>query len=157
MPRMADFARCAAAWELRFWPKGTFMAAYEGNRQGAIDNVLDADLVAGAVLAMMVDRTEWNGTATDLIEQLAKFVSETQRNSKAWPTSGRAVAGKLRRSEPFLRKIGIEFVFSRSNDRARTRLIQIISKASSPDPATVSSSASSASSDAQSGLQNGAE
>jgi hypothetical protein len=44
-PRMADFARWAAACETALWPKGTFEAAYSNNRDGMIEGVLGSDPV----------------------------------------------------------------------------------------------------------------
>ena len=50
--------------------------------------------------------------------------------AKTWPDSPRALAGRLRRAAPFLRKIGIEITFGREG-RARTRTIHI---ATTPTP-----------------------
>ena len=49
-PRMADFALWGVAVEPACpYPVGTFLKAYEGNRQGAVEAVLDGDPVADAV------------------------------------------------------------------------------------------------------------
>ena len=42
---MADFALWATACETAFWPAGTFMAAYAGNRDEAIGMAIEGDLV----------------------------------------------------------------------------------------------------------------
>ena len=55
-----------------FWPAGTFWSAYCGNRDEAVEGVIDADPVAAAVRAVMVTRTEWTGTASDLLGALAR-------------------------------------------------------------------------------------
>src|SRR5271163_3301320 len=65
LPRMADFARWATACETAHWRAGTFMAAYDDNRADAVDAVIDSDPVGAAVRALMGDRTEWSGTATE--------------------------------------------------------------------------------------------
>lgn len=67
LPRMADFALWAMACETALWPAGTFGRAYSGNRDEAVENVIDADPVATAVCVMMAARTEWAGTASDLL------------------------------------------------------------------------------------------
>src|SRR5262249_3117857 len=40
LPRMADFARWATACETAIWSPGTFMSAYDGNRDEAVANVI---------------------------------------------------------------------------------------------------------------------
>jgi hypothetical protein len=53
LPRMADFALWVTACESALWPAGTFWAAYSGNREEAVDGVIDADPIAAAVRALM--------------------------------------------------------------------------------------------------------
>jgi hypothetical protein len=42
---MADFALWATACETTLWPAGTFWSAYSGNRDQAVEGVIDADPV----------------------------------------------------------------------------------------------------------------
>ncbi len=130
LPRMADFALWATACETALWTAGTFWSAYCGNRDEVVEGVLDADPIAAAVCAVMATRIEWAGTASDLLDVLAKTAGERVAKSKAWPDSPRALAGRLRRAATFLRKIGIGIGFEREG-RARTRTIRITI---SPDP-----------------------
>jgi hypothetical protein len=122
LPRMADFALWASACETAIWPAGTFWSAYCGNRDEAVEGVIDADPVAAAVRAVMTERTEWTGTASDLLGALGEVAGERIAKSKTWPDSPRALSGRLRRAATFLRKIGIEVSFEREG-RARTRII----------------------------------
>jgi len=124
LPRMADFALWATACETALWPAGTFWSAYCGNRDEAVEGVIDADPIAVAVRAVMATRTVWTGTASDLLGVLAEEVGERVAKSKTWPDSPRALSGRLRRAAAFLRKIGIEIVFVRQG-RQRTRTINI--------------------------------
>lgn len=124
LPRMADFALWASACETAIWPAGTFWSAYCGNRDEAVEGVIDADPVAAAVRAVMLERTEWTGTASDLLGALGEAAGERIAKSKTWPDSPRALSGRLRRAATFLRKIGIEVSFEREG-RARTRVIRI--------------------------------
>jgi hypothetical protein len=130
LPRMADFALWATACETALWPAGTFWSAYCGNRDEAVEGVIDADPIAAAVRTVMATRTEWTGTASDLLGALAEAAGERVAKSKTWLDSPRALAGRLRRAAPFLRKIGIEISFGREG-RARTRTIHI---AATPTP-----------------------
>jgi hypothetical protein len=160
LPRMADFALWAVACESAFWPAGTFEAAYRTNRDEAVDSVIDADPVASAIRTMMVGRPSWTGTASDLLVVLVRTAGEREPKSKGWPQTPRAVAGRLRRAVTFLRKIGIEVMFSREG-QTRARMIQIVatdaasgidnegtqSSASSVTPASSASLAEDATSD----------
>ena len=124
LPRMADFALWASACETALWPAGTFWSAYCGNRDEAVEGVIDADPIAAAVRALMTTRTVWTGTAADLLGALAAEVGERAARSKTWPDSPRALSGRLRRAATFLRKVHIELSFGREG-RARTRIITI--------------------------------
>jgi hypothetical protein len=131
LPRMADLALWVTACEIALWPPGTFWSAYCGNRDEAVEGVIDADPVAAAVRALMTTRTEWTGTASDLLGALAEVAGQRVAMSKTWPDNPRALAGRLRRAATFLRKIGIEISFRREG-WARTRTILL---ATTPSPA----------------------
>ena len=124
LPRMADFALWATACETALWPDGTFWSAYCGNRDEAVEGVIEADPIAAAVRAVMGTRTVWTGNASDLLGALGEVVGERVTKSKTWPDSPRALSGRLRRAATFLRKIGIEITFEREG-RSRTRIIRI--------------------------------
>ena len=121
---MADFALWATACETALWPPGTFASAYRGNREAAVDNVIEADPVASAVKALVAERQEWSGTASDLLATLGERVTDPMREAKTWPATPRALAGRLRRVATFLRNADIEIEFKRQG-RARIRIIEI--------------------------------
>ena len=133
LPRMADFALWVSACETVLWPVGTFWSAYCGNRDEAVEGVIDADPVAAAVRAVMSERTEWTGTASDLLGALGEAAGERVAKSKTWADSPRALSGRLRRAATFLRKIGIEVSFEREG-RLRTRVIRITAAGADPVP-----------------------
>jgi hypothetical protein len=123
---MADFALWATACETKCWPVGTFEAAYWANRHTAIENTIDADPVAVCVRELMAERTIWNGRASDLLQVSAGVFGQCGPGQSAasagWPRNPRALAGRLRRAQTFLRALGIEIIFSREG-RTGTRLI----------------------------------
>ncbi len=144
LPRMADFALWATACETALWPSGTFWSAYCGNRDEAVEGIIDANPIAAAVRAIMATRTLWKGTASDLLGALGEVAGEPGVNSKKWPDSPRALSGQLRRAASSLREIGIEMAYGREG-RARTRTISIVNH-SAPEnkevrPSTPSASA----------------
>jgi len=147
LPRMADFALWATACETALWSADTFLAAYSGNRDEAVESVIDGDPIAAAICTVMSRRTVWTQTATELLGALAEVAGERAVNSKTWPASPRALAGRLRRAATFLRKMKIEIEFEREG-RARTRIIRITNTAnhSAPESRGTGPSAPSASS-----------
>ena len=143
LPRMADFALWTTACETALWPTGTFGAAYAGNHAEAVDSVIEADPVGSAIRSLIDARTEWTGTASELLGALDEEVEEKVRKSKGWPSSARALSGRLRRAATFLRKVGIDITFEREG-RARTRTIRIARKRERAPARPSSPSASSA-------------
>jgi len=97
--------------------------------------VIDADPIAAAVRAIIAARTDWTGTASDLLGALAEVAGERVAKSKTWPDSPRALAGRLRRAATFLREIGIDIGFGREG-RARTRIIHITTTGNPTAPET---------------------
>jgi hypothetical protein len=125
LPRMADFALWATACETKLWPAGTFWAAYCGNRDEAVDSVIEADPIADTGRAMMTTRTVWTGTASDLLGALSEVAGERVAKAKTWPDSPRALSGRLRRAATFLRRAGINVVFDNREGHGRKRQITI--------------------------------
>jgi hypothetical protein len=157
-PRMADFARWVCACEPALWPTGTFSSAYGGNRDEAVEGGIEADPVAAAVRALMAERGEWTGTASDLLGSLSGAVAERVAKAKTWPDSPRVLANRLRRAATFLRKINIEISFERQG-RGRTRIIRITNNPSQlpgeEDGAASSAPSASSAQDANSMSGNG--
>jgi hypothetical protein len=80
---MADFALWAAACETHVWPAGTFMMAYAGNLNDAVESVIEADAVATSVRDLIVkEGGEWKGTATELLASLEASASERTTKAK---------------------------------------------------------------------------
>ena len=71
----------------------------------------------------MVDRAMWAGSASDLWRLCAEGVHESL-TGPGWAKNPRALAGRLRRAQSFLRTLGIEVTFSREG-RAGTRMIKL--------------------------------
>jgi hypothetical protein len=124
LPRVADFALWATACETALWPAGTFARAYAANRRAAIESIMEADPIATCVRSIMADRTTWTGSASDLLRLCAESARESPPGGVAWAKNPRALAGRLRRAQTFLRTFGIEITFSREG-RTGTRIIRV--------------------------------
>ena len=128
-PRMADFAQWATACESAFVPPGTFLRAYSENRSAVRDGVLDADPVAARVRELMARCSTWSGSASELL-RAGTAPHGLPPSNGGWPNNPRALAGRLRRAQTFLRTLGIEIAFGREG-RSGTRTIRISSSAGS--------------------------
>src|SRR5258707_8159503 len=84
LPRMADFALWAAACETALWPAGTVARAYAANRRAAIESIVEVDPVATCVRALMMDRTTWTGSASDLLRLCAERARADISSGAAW-------------------------------------------------------------------------
>ena len=149
LPRMADFALAVTACETKFWPAGTFKAAYEANRAEAVETLIGSDPVTAAVRLLVARQEFWEGPASDL-DGLLRAISGHVEDAKNWPAEPRLLANRLRDLAPSLLKIGIAVTFHRSGDRNRTRLISIsangpVSAGGEVSPQTPNNSASAAS------------
>lgn len=112
LPRMVDFAEwSAAAWEGNHWDfiYGDFMGMYQGNRQLAIEQGIDSDPFAEAIIRFMEDKSEWAGTPTETLNQLSPLVDYSITYSRAWPAPNK-LRDRVRRIAPALRMKGIEFI-----------------------------------------------
>jgi hypothetical protein len=112
-PRMADFALWGEACTQAYWPAGTFLRAYRENVARAVDLTIEASVVAQAVQAFMATKTEWVGTASELLSLLTIMVGEQAARERAWPKQANQLSNKLRRVAPPLRRTGINIAFER--------------------------------------------
>jgi hypothetical protein len=127
LPRMADFARWVVAAEPACpWRPGDFLAACRGNRDAANEAALEACPVAEAVLRLMSDRTAWEGTATELLRELARWAHATDAGRREWPRGPLALSIQLRRVGPNLRGAGVNVEFDqRTAGSGSRRLIRL--------------------------------
>lgn len=74
LPRMADFAVWVIAAETAIgWPDGAFLAAYGRNRASAHELALESASIVPPLLRLA---TPWEGTAAELLEQLAQLADD---------------------------------------------------------------------------------
>ena len=102
----------------RLWPAGTFVRAYRANRKAAVEGMIDADPIATCVRELMSERSFWKGSAADLLR--ISNARAGHASNVAWPKTPRALAGHLRRSQTFLRTLGIDIAFARGPSRKQS-------------------------------------
>ena len=133
LPRMADFARWVTAAESAFgWAPLTFLKTYAGNRAAASEAVLEASAI-GPPLMQLVGQCggRWQGSSTDLLNELETIVDDNTRRRKNWPKTSSWMGRELRGIAPNLRRIGVEADFGRGSGAQRCRLITFTRTATS--------------------------
>jgi hypothetical protein len=141
-PRMADFAVWVTACEGALWKKGTFMAAYTGNIQEAVETVLENDQVAAVLRTYMDETPQFAGTASKLLEALNGIATEAQQKTKGWPKRPADLGKILRRIAQPLRKIGIDVAIERDNRQRWITIapVKVGETPSQPSPPSFSNS-----------------
>ena len=123
LPRMADFALWVTAAEAALpWEPGAFIKVYSQNRKDIISKSVETDLVANELTKWFEGKDSWQGTPTELLEELEKTAAERVMKQKGWPKTAIWLTRKLKRAASFLRQIGIAVEFPRTKEN---RLVQI--------------------------------
>jgi len=110
LPRLADFAQWGMVIaEALGHTAQEFLKAYGVNVAAQNEAALEASPVAQAILRFLTPGLEWEGAATDLLEELERRAEELHLNTKAreWPKAANALARKLREVAPNLRRVGL--------------------------------------------------
>ena len=124
-PRMADFARWAVACEPAFGvPEGTFLAAYNDNRDNANQSAIEASVIGPYVLMLNQQDSNWRGTMTELLVERTRLAPENVTKQGNWPKRANILSGKLRSITPNLRAEGIH-VEEGKKDRGTKRYVHI--------------------------------
>jgi hypothetical protein len=126
-PRMADFALWSVACEKAFAAPGAFLVAFEASAAEATEVVLENDPVSIAIRTFMLEQTSWNGTAAQLLHELAMHDTAEARPTRwrTWPRDAASFGKALRGAAASMRKVGIEISFGRATHSGRTRIIEL--------------------------------
>lgn len=123
LPRMADFALWGIAIETRIgWPEDGFINAFEANHAAIIGDILEGNTLASAVIRFAEKQGSWEGTATELLEELRKLTPFYDRTRL--PKSANWLSTHLRRLVGSLRTEGIEISVG-ENRIGTKRIIEI--------------------------------
>lgn len=133
LPRMADYAKWGIACETAYTHQGDFTRAYSANRAVMVADSIEADAVALAIRRLVDANKNWKGTATELVAVLHRLAGGLRTRGPDWPSTPRALAGRLRQLAPVLRAVGIEVHFERETSRQRNRIVTIQSVAASSE------------------------
>jgi putative DNA primase/helicase len=121
--RMADFVKWITAAEPGLgWAPGEFQTAYASNRHDVTEATFEADAIAVAVWRLVTTEGKdgFDGTATELLEELNRHASDTTKNWKYWPRNASQLGNHVRRAAPLLRAKGCTVERRHSGDRTIT-------------------------------------
>ncbi|HZA24316.1 MAG TPA: hypothetical protein VFA32_17230, partial [Dehalococcoidia bacterium] len=110
LPRLADFARWGVAIaEALGHTGGEFLEAYGVNMQYQTEAALEESLVAQSILWFLEESTEWEGTATQLLQELESRAEQLHINIKinGWPKGANSLVKRLREVAPNPRRTGV--------------------------------------------------
>ena len=124
-PRMADFAKWITAAEPALdWPEGSFLQAYDRNRQHTQAAALDGNPLAAAIIALVMHSGPWQGTATDLLRTLRQTAPALTADPDSFPRYPNKLTSALRRVQPLLRGRGVAVTQDRESGTGQ-RLIRL--------------------------------
>jgi hypothetical protein len=140
LPRMADFARVLAACDAAGVTRGA-LDRYLGQRGRVMEEVVETDPFATAIIELVRKRGTWRGTATQLLRAVDP-IDPAWRPPDCWPKPN-TVSGKLKRLTPALQAKGVTVTFERvGHDRRRViRLACAVDVDPSTDDASPADSA----------------
>ena len=122
LPRMADFAKwgCAIAEGLGY-TRQDFMTAYYEKSAESNMNAIEANPVAELIMELMKHRDRWDGTPTELWQELLGILSDgsVPKEDVRGMKSVRALGKIHDRIVPNLRRIGIEWTKKDRSEKSR--------------------------------------
>lgn len=110
--RMADFTRWGyAIAEAMGYQGEEFLQAYENNQNRANDEAIEAHPVASAIVALVKEKENWEGTIENLLATLEKTAEKEKiaTHVNIWPKAAHILSRRLREIKSNLKEIGIVF------------------------------------------------
>jgi hypothetical protein len=124
-PRMADFARwAAAAAEALGYGADSFERVYRESFQRQTEEVIASDPVAVAIRELVAEKGSWTGTASELLSALNDRNQGTGKSRDSdWPKRAAELGKRLRALTPTLREIGLTIEVNPSHTFGREFMI----------------------------------
>lgn len=129
--RMADWSLwgCAIAEALGY-PKEEFLNAYQNNITRQSEMLLSENIVATTLFSFMEEKEQWEGTATELLQQLYARtpMDYFEKQEKYWPKSAASLMRKINELRTYLRQTGIAVATRMLGFERRIYLEKIVEK-----------------------------
>jgi hypothetical protein len=131
LPRMAPLVRLAVAAEMAAGEPPRFLKAFEAMAEETSREAIEGEAIGPTLLEFIRRRGIWEGTATALLEELAR-VNPAGPRDKEWPRGPKALGWALDRLANDLGKAGIRLEKRRASGGVRT--IRLSAESPDPDP-----------------------
>ncbi len=104
LPRMADFAEIAEiASRCMGYDDGEFLKAYDKNIELQSEEAIGENLLSSTIVRFMQDKSEWTGTATELLSVLEAVAAEELKinvaSNRQWPKAANVLKWSAQRSQ----------------------------------------------------------
>ena len=126
LPRMAEFAKIGTAIESVFGGPGSFMAAYDKNRAGVTNELVERDPILLAILELWDDTGDWKGTMQDLQIEIAKRLKASGAVNPV-PSGLAQISAHLKRIKPVLNENNITMHIGRAKTSDRRSTVNLFS------------------------------
>jgi len=121
--RLADFTHWTSSWAPLFTDRPLeVIEALEGNWQTHKKTSLSADMLSGPLLTLFEEIAPWEGTISELLNELNSIQNDEIKRSKFWPKSASALGSRIERLKPALREEGYHVTKKRTGAK---RIIKI--------------------------------
>jgi hypothetical protein len=110
--------------------------AYQANQAGTDERLLDESPLTQPIISLLERyKNKWDGTASDLLEELNLLTPDGFRNPK-WPKTAAHLSGELNQLAKALRQLGVSIEHPEHTDHSHARTIRLARQiaASPPKP-----------------------
>jgi hypothetical protein len=131
LPRMADFALWGAAIAVALgYTQEQFIESYEADIRDRNLDVVETHPVGAAIQALMEDKVEWEGTATELLSELNQvaLVNGIDTEQEDWPKTSVWLARRMNEVSTDLQQIGITITHNREPNKRTTKIISEVTE-----------------------------
>lgn len=118
LPRMADFAHLGfcIAEAMNEGDGNRFIDVYKYNNLKAVEDTLQNSALVTSVIDFMREKSEWKGSATELLQELLNLFSVGSVPGD-FPTTTNSLSRSLSKYKHDLSKLGVEVTVGRAKDR----------------------------------------
>lgn len=126
LPRMADFALWGEAVSRAIGEvPGIFLNDYWTKIEGLNQAAIEANPVGMAILELMREKDPWEGSASDLLDELTKIAERLKINTKyRWPSAPNVLTRKLNEIQTNLQGEGYDLRVNKGSKGIRKILIK---------------------------------
>jgi len=131
LPRLADFARWGAGIaEGLGYSRQEFIEAYRTHIGELHQRAIEAQPLAQAIIALMQGRNGWEGTATELLQDVrdVALFQLIDTDSETWPTNPEWLSRRLGEAEHILQQVGIQVERHKEQSRRLIVLTRVQAK-----------------------------